>query len=201
MRQITSILFDLGNVLAYIDFDAFWRSLGYFEEREARLFKRGYASWTVRYEHGYISTEEYLKGLQSVFDGRFSAARLTEAFGSIILDPVEGMTEIVERVARTHHTGLVSNTNEIHYALSLNKFPVLKVLSRHYLSFQLHAMKPAKEFYRAILEDRQTDASEIFFVDDLAENIDGARAAGMQGVKFESPMQFEAQLRDLGVIP
>jgi HAD superfamily hydrolase (TIGR01509 family) len=200
MKRITSVLFDLGNVLAYIDFDAFWKSLGCLEQRQVQLFKNGYASWTARYEHGYIATGEYLEGLRSVFDGRFTQERLTEAFENIILDPVEGMSAIVEKVARTRRTGLVSNTNEIHYALSLRRFPVLKFLPQHYLSFRLHAMKPAKEFYDAILDDRMADASEILFIDDLAENIDGARAAGMQGLKFESPMRLEAHLHELGVI-
>lgn len=200
MRKITRVLFDLGNVLAYIDFGAFWKSLGYLEQRDVQPYKQGYTSWTVRYEHGYISTGEYLQGLQSVFNGRCTPAQLTEAFGNIILEPVEGMEEIVEKVRHTSNAGLVSNTNEIHYAVSVSKLPALKMLSRHYLSFQLHTMKPASEFYRAILEDQPVAPSEILFIDDLAENIDGARAAGMQGLKFEQPAQIEARLRDLGVL-
>ncbi len=201
MNNIRCVLFDLGNVLAYIDFDAFWKSLGYLEQQHTQLFKSGYASWTMRYEHGYVSTEEYFKGLHTVFGGRFSAEELTEAFGSILLEPVEGMTEIVTRIARTHDTGLVSNTSEIHYALSLRKFPALKILSRHYLSFRLHTMKPAKEFYRAILNDQPAHPSEILFIDDLAENIGGAQAAGMQAVKFDNLTQIKTRLHDFGVLP
>ncbi len=201
MKRITSVLFDLGNVLAYIDFDAFWKSLGCHDREKMQPFKSGYRLWTDRYEHGYISTKEYLTGLHSVFNGRFPPSQLAEAFENIILDPVQGMAEIVGKVACTCFTGLVSNTNEIHYGLSVRKFPVLNTLSQHYLSFQLHAMKPEQEFYRAILEDRQSDASEILFIDDLAENISGAEKAGMRGLKFENTMQCEARLREVGLIP
>ena len=34
MGKVITVLFDLGNVLAFIDFDAFWRSLGFLHPGE-----------------------------------------------------------------------------------------------------------------------------------------------------------------------
>lgn len=200
MSLISTVLFDLGNVLAYIDFDAFWRSLGYYQQKEIAPFKDRYKSWTFQYETGNISTDEYLKGLHSVFNDYFTIAQLELAFANIILDPVEGMADIVKRVSRTCKTALVSNTNEIHYTLSLAKFDVLKIFPKQYLSFQLRVMKPAEEFYSAIIKDLQVEPSEILFVDDLQTNLDGAIAAGMQVVKFDNKAQLEEVLMSLGVI-
>lgn len=201
MSHIKSILFDLGNVLAYIDFDAFWRSLGYYQPKEIAPFKDGYNVWTFRYETGNISTDEYLKRLQSVFNNRFTLAQLKHAFGSIILDPVDGMKEIVKKVSQTHRTALVSNTNEIHYTMSRAKFDVLKMLPKHYLSFRLHVMKPAKEFYTAIIKDEGIIASEILFIDDKIENIEGALLVGMKAIKFENVSQIEMALKTFTLIP
>jgi HAD superfamily hydrolase (TIGR01509 family) len=198
--QIKTVLFDLGNVLAFIDFNEFWRSLGFLRPEEIVPFADGYKLWTHQYEIGLISTNEYLAGLQSVFGHRFNSDQLKRAFENIIREPVAGMIDIVKRVSHTHRTALVSNTNEIHYKISLEKFDVLGVLHKHYLSYQMHIMKPALGFYTAIIEDQKIDPSKLLLIDDLITNVKGANAAGMQSVKFENPMQLELTLKTLGVL-
>ena len=89
MGKVITVLFDLGNVLAFIDFDAFWHSLGFLHPGEISPFAEGYKSWTHRYEIGFVSTNEYLAGLDSVFGGRFQVNQLQEAFENIILEPVD----------------------------------------------------------------------------------------------------------------
>jgi glucose-1-phosphatase len=200
MSRIRLLLFDLGNVLAYIDFNEFWRSLGFLLPEEITPFADGYTSWTHQYETGIISTDKYFVGLQSVFRRRFKIEQLERAFVNIMREPVDGMMEIVKRVSRTHRTALVSNTNEIHYKISLEKFEVLRVLHKHYLSYQMHVMKPAPEFYDIIIKDQKIDPSEVLFIDDLVTNVKGAQAAGMQTEKFENLAQLEETLKTLGIL-
>jgi len=119
---------------------------------------------------------------------------------SIIKEPIEGMAEIVNEVSGGHLTALVSNTNEIHYNLSQNRFKALRVLQKHYLSYELHVMKPDKKFYQAIVNDLGASASSMLFVDDLEENIKAAKDCGMQGVRFHNPEQFYKELLTLGVL-
>jgi putative hydrolase of the HAD superfamily len=112
---------------------------------------------------------------------------------------VEGMEDIVQRVARTHQTALVSNTNEIHYRLSLTKFEQLKILQKHYLSYQLRVMKPARGFYDAIIKDQGIFPSKMLFIDDIIENVKAAKNAGMQAIRFESTVQLESDLKNLNI--
>ena len=111
------------------------------------------------------------------------------------------MMDVVQRVSCTHRTALVSNTNEIHYKISLKRFDVLGVLHTHYLSYQMHIMKPALGFYVAIIKDQKIDPSELLLIDDLITNVEGAQTAGMQAVKFENLSQLEVTLKSLGVLP
>lgn len=198
--QIKTVLFDLGNVLVFIDFNEFWRSLGFLNPEEIAPFADGYKSLTRQYETGFIPTNEYLTGLQSVFGHRFNVEQIEYAFANIIQKPIDGMTNLVRRVSRTHRTALVSNTNDIHYKISLEKFDALNVLQKYYLSYQMRVMKPARGFYEAIIKDQKIDPSEILFVDDLMVNIESARAAGMQAIKFENTEQLEMTLKALGVL-
>jgi glucose-1-phosphatase len=200
VKKIRTVLFDLGNVLAYIDFSAFWRDLGFLRAEEIVPFTDGYTSLTQQYETGLISTDTYLNGLWAVFNQQFTVERIEHAFTCIIQKPVGGIADIVQRVSRTHQTALVSNTNEIHYSYSQKKVHVLGILQKHYLSYQLHVMKPARGFYDAIIKDQEILPSEMLFVDDIAENVKAAKSAGMQAVQFEGIAQLEINLKTLGIL-
>ncbi len=199
MNHISTVLFDLGNVLAYIDFRAFWHDLGFSRAEEMIPYVEGYTSLTKQYETGFISTDSYLNGLHTVFNQQFTPQRIEQAFACIIQKPVEPMEDIVQRVARTHQTALVSNTNEIHYRLSLTKFEQLKILQKHYLSYQLRVMKPARGFYDAIIKDQGIFPSKMLFIDDIIENVKAAKNAGMQAIRFESTVQLESDLKNLNI--
>jgi haloacid dehalogenase superfamily, subfamily IA, variant 3 with third motif having DD or ED len=200
MKQINTVLFDLGNVLAYIDFSAFWRDLGFLRAEEIAPFRDGYTALTLHYETGYISTDNYLNGLRTVFKNKFTIVQLEQAFSCIIQQPVEGITDIVKRISAAYQTALVSNTNEIHYRLSLTKFEGLKILQKHYLSYQLYVMKPERGFYDAIIKDQGIHPSQLLFIDDIAENVKAAKSAGMQAIRFESTGQLETDLQNLGIL-
>ena len=195
MGQIKSVLFDLGNVLAVIDFYKFWSSLGFLRPEEIAPFTDGYISWTRQFESGFVSTNEYLTGLHSVFGRSFSVEQLERAFASIIREPIDGMMEVVKRVSREHRTALVSNTNEIHYKISLDKLDVLGVLPTHYLSYKMRVMKPAQGFYNAIIDDQKIDPSEMLFIDDIPENVNAAKSAGMQAICFEGVEKLNTSLK------
>ena len=45
-------------------------------------------------------------------------------------------------------------------------------------------MKPQKEMYEHFYERFGLDPQECFFIDDLQDNIDGAKATGMDGYCF-----------------
>jgi glucose-1-phosphatase len=199
VSQIQTVLFDLGNVIVYIDFGAFWRELGFLRPEEMVLFKDGYTSLTLQYETGYISTDEYLENLKKVFKNKFTVVQLEKAFSSIIRQPVEGITDIVKRVSIKCRTALVSNTNEIHYKYSLIKLDGLKLFQKHYLSYQLNVMKPARGFYDAIIKDQGILPSDMLFIDDIAENVEAAKSAGIQTMLFRNIEELETDLKKLGV--
>ena len=199
LSPIRVVLFDLGNVLAKIDFDAFWRALGLKSVDAQSPYAAGYASWTRLYETGHLSTATYLHELRALFQNRFAEQELGSAFGGILLDPIPGMCELVAKVSQSHLTALVSNTNEIHYRISIERYEVLRFLQKHFLSYRLQSMKPAKEFYEAIIRDIGCDPVELFFVDDLSVNVEAARAAGFRGVRFENTDQLAGALRANGI--
>ena len=59
--------------------------------------------------------------------------------------------------------------------------------------------KPSPEAYAAALAHLGVPPSRLLFVDDRQANVDGALAAGIAAIRFESAAQLEAELRARGV--
>jgi glucose-1-phosphatase len=199
VSPVKTVLFDLGNVLVAIDSGAFWNGLGFSHGDDIAPFRNGYSFLTRQYETGQMGTADYLRELHIVFNKKFTVDRIQRAFSGIIQEPIAGILEIVLRLSRTHQTALVSNTNEIHYRLCQAKLEVLKLLQKHYLSYQLQVMKPESGFYDAIIRGQGAIPAELLFIDDLDENVEGAKKAGMQAILFRSSQQLETALQSLHV--
>jgi putative hydrolase of the HAD superfamily len=194
------VLFDLGNVLAHIDFNAFWRSLGLEDPSERTPFIEGYERLTRQYETGLIPTKVFLQNLHFLFMKRFTLDQLQYAFENVITEPIDRMLEIVKEISGARQTALVSNTNELHYALSYARLESLRIFHKQYLSYRLKTMKPDVGFYNAIIRDLQIHPSGMLFIDDLELNVEGARLAGMQAIRFEGVENLKPKLVQLGVL-
>ncbi len=59
--------------------------------------------------------------------------------------------------------------------------------------------KPALAAYECVAAHLQQDPGSCIFIDDRQVNIDGAKAAGMQGILFKSAEQLQQELHSLGV--
>jgi len=200
MTDVQAVLFDLGNVLVRVNVDMFWRSLNFANPEEIAPYAGELKSWAMRYEAGEFATAEFMEGMQRIFGGRFRTEQLHDAFERIIGEPFEGMEQLVGRVSQRHRTALVSNTNEIHHLGSIRLVPALRYLPKHYVSYQLHVMKPAAGFYQAIVRDQQLPPDALVFIDDLEENVKAAVKAGMQGIRFEGVAALEKRLKEVNIL-
>jgi len=69
------------------------------------------------------------------------------------------------------------------------------------MSFELGVAKPDPRFFTVGLERIGVPAAECLFVDDRAENVEGAAAAGVTGVVYRDRATFETDLRALDLLP
>src|SRR3972149_8714762 len=126
MKKPVVVLFDLGNVLVRIHPEAFLRTLGIDTPENRRLYSPKVIEIVKGYERGGDSTEQYLSRLEGLLNhGEFHFGReqIEKAMLSVIGKPLEGMEELVQRVAVGTRVGLLSNTNPLHYHLCLENLP------------------------------------------------------------------------------
>jgi putative hydrolase of the HAD superfamily len=98
-----------------------------------------------------------------------------------------------------HRLLLLSNTDAIHYGWVMEKYPIMRHFDHCVLSFELGLRKPEPAIYEEAIRQAECSPSETFFTDDLAENVAGARLAGIDAVQFQSLEQLHADLTSRGI--
>ncbi len=195
-----AIIFDLGKVLVPFDFALGYRAL---EQRcphpIPEIRRRIAASGLVEHlEKGLIEPRAFVAQLSQVLDLRVDYDAFCQIWGCIFNGQLIP-DEVLASLAARYRLLMLSNTNEIHFQTIREKY----TLTRHFhdliLSFQVHAMKPEPEIFRAAVERAGCRPEECFYTDDIASFVEAARQEGIDAVQFESPAQIERQMNARGI--
>ncbi len=201
------ILFDLGNVLVHISPGAFLRRLGLDTPEDRCLYQVHINEIVRQYESGNADTSEFLSRLETLVNtkqpeisgaphrNRISVEELHAAMLAVIGTPVEGMLELVTRLSSSVPLGLLSNTNPLHYEWCMEHLPVLRHIPSHFLSYQLQSLKPGARIYSQVVRKLQIAPGEILYVDDIPENVEAGRKAGLNSHQFLGREELEEELR------
>jgi putative hydrolase of the HAD superfamily len=197
-----ALLFDLGRVVLDIDFSraiATWAGhAGCAPSDVLSRFVRDEAY--RRHETGQISDADYFATLRTSLGIEISDDHFLEGWNAIFTGE---MPEIADHLARAAgHLPLYafSNTNRPHVAhFTVAYAPLLGHFREVYLSSTIGLRKPDKAAYDHVVNAIGMPASRILFFDDSAENVEGARACGLQAVQVTSSKDVAAALAALGI--
>ena len=148
-------------------------------------------------ERGEIAEAEFARRLEEQLDAGFDLARLRHLYFERI-EPNRPMIRYLAEVrGRGLRTALLTNNVREWEPLWRAKLPELDEIFELVVDSAFVAMrKPERRIYELTLE-RLGDGlcgEECLFVDDLEVNCEGARALGMQAVRFEDTEQAIAEL-------
>ncbi|HWP83671.1 MAG TPA: HAD family phosphatase [Terriglobia bacterium] len=200
--MVKAILFDLGNVLVPVDFRRCHEALARVcphppESVRLRISQNGLPR---RFEQGEISAEQFVAEACRLLDMSIPPETFWEIW-TRILDPEPLIPEVMlAGLRRRHRLLLLSNTNCIHFEAAQKRYPLLRQFDDFILSYQIGAMKPAPEIYRAAIRRAGCLAEECLFIDDLAENVAGALREGMAAIQFVSLEQLQRSLKALRIL-
>ncbi len=94
-----------------------------------------------------------------------------------------------------YRTGLLSNAWGNARAVFTGKYGLGQVLDVLVISAEEGVMKPEARIYHIVLERLGVRPEEAVFIDDIEENVDGARKAGLHGIHFRGTDQTIAEVR------
>ncbi len=117
------------------------------------------------------------------------------------MPPLEGMAELIERLKKAGYSVyLLSNATPRFFDRYLD-VPALTLMDGYFISALYKLLKPQREIYEAFCKKFSVKAEECFFIDDLPQNIQGAKDYGMSGFVFEKDVsELEKALNAAGVI-
>ncbi|MGA8305907.1 MAG: HAD family phosphatase [Candidatus Acidiferrales bacterium] len=95
-------------------------------------------------------------------------------------------------------TAILSNMPSDMVAHVKQNFPWLKHFDHQIFSADVRHIKPEPAIYEHSLKVLNVPASEVLFVDDRDANLEQARTAGMQAIRFQSVNQLRDDLHALG---
>jgi putative hydrolase of the HAD superfamily len=197
-----ALLFDLGRVVLDIDFSravACWAGhAGCTTDDIVRRFVRTEAYWN--HETGRISDAAYFESLRASLGIALSDAQFLEGWNAIFIGEMPGIAPLLARAAKRLPLYVLSNTNNAHVEyFSVLHADVLGHFREIFLSSSIGFRKPDAAAYDHVVKAIGLPAGRILFFDDLAENVESARACGLKAIHVTSRGDVEAALAALGL--
>ena len=196
------ILFDVGGVLLTNGWDRCERSM------VLDRFHLDHAEFETRHliaidawERDAISAREYLDATVFYAPRNFTQQDFLEAIFSVSTLLPDGALSILQELSASGKCMLGTLNNEAREPneYRLRRFDIRKYVSVTLSSCYLGLRKPQPEIYRRALDILGRPAERVLFIDDRQENVTGAEAAGMKGLRFEGEATLRRKLQELGV--
>jgi putative hydrolase of the HAD superfamily len=196
--KVEAFIFDIGNVLVRFD-EQRVRATASAHGAEAETL-REVRSLSAPYERGEISRGVFLERLGSLVAPRGApeeAARLWQE----IFEPNLPMWELVEKLHGQYPLYLLSNTNCLHHDYLVREYAVFEKFSDGVFSYRARMMKPEREIFELAIRQFGVRPEATLYLDDLAANVEAARAAGLRAFLYDPEAHDEclAVLRAQGV--
>ncbi len=203
--RLPALIFDFGNVIGFFDhmkvYEKFAPRLGMDGTQLAGvLVKRGFIDLLVEFECGRIGPRAFAKQTMAMSGLQVPYDEFVQAWNDIfwLNESLAGLIPWFK--SRGYTLVLGSDTNILHSEHYRRQFAAtLDHFDRLVFSHDVGAMKPAVEFYRACALAAGVPAASCVFVDDLIENIEAARQAGMSGHVYKGTPALTAALGRLAI--
>lgn len=196
---IDAVLFDMGGVL--VELGPLDELLGSAMAADD-FWPRWLASPSVRaMESGRCSVEEFAIGLVDELGLTIGPAEVVERFAAFPRGLYAGAAELVASVPDRVVTGVLSNTNPLHWERQADAAAIRGLCDRAFLSYRLGLVKPDREIFRRVAGELALAPERILFIDDNRINVEGARRAGLLAEAARGPAEAAAVLARHGLAP
>ena len=194
------ILFDLGNVLIElrnVGLECAAAALGATSERLVALFNEN--GMAQRIAVGKLSPQEFVEQINRRFGTSVTPADVVSWFGADVAVVFPEAPGLIASLKGRYSLGVLSNTFFGHWDYFMTtdlarQFDALT--ASHLIGF----CKPDPRAFRAALDRMGATAAETVFVDDLAENVEAARALGFRAFQSTTPGELIEGLQRAGVV-
>jgi glucose-1-phosphatase len=193
----------MGNVLLFFDHRRGARQMAAFAGTDPeRVWQDVFASdLLANYERGALNSEQFHAEFCLRTNTNPTQADLEHALSDIFIPNYELWAVIGALKYSGYQLGVLSNTCAAHWEFVNRHYQGLfnGTFSTIALSYELQSMKPERSIYDQAQQLAGVPTEQIFYCDDIAGHIAGAKAAGWDAVVFENVPQYVRDLRARGI--
>lgn len=181
-QETKALVFDLGEVFIRLDFSEVMRLLSKTPVQSMSEWLKTMDQWKVydQYERGRVDSEAFYKHVNERLPAPLSWEEFTKVWSTVLREGVSEAEEILSSVKKSFSIFALTNANALHYDEVMTRYPFMGHFRKVFSSHLLGCRKPELEIYRAVEKEIGFSSSEIFFVDDRPENVEGAKKAGWE---------------------
>ncbi len=193
----------MGGVVFEIDFERAlqtwcnWTSLPIEEIQHRFEMDEAYE----RHERGEIGASEYFAHIRNVLELEASDSEIALGWNAIYLEEIAETVNYILAVKEKIPCFAFTNSNPTHQVFWMAAYPrAIESFHQIFVSSDLGLRKPEREAFDAIADTTGISLDKMLFFDDTEENVNGARAAGMQAIHVKAHSDVKKALVDIGVL-
>ena len=180
--MIKNIIFDMGGVL--IDYNPEKTLYSLFDKETADILLREIFRnpvWSDK-DRGIIFPDEIMERKKDVIPAEHFE-KVTELVNNFYpcMPPFPEMCSLIKKLKENGYGIYLLSNASSDFHERRKGIPALEFFDGVVISADYKLLKPEKEIYLTLFEKFLLNPDECYFIDDVQKNIDGARAAGMDG--------------------
>ena len=201
LRPTRALIFDLGGVLIEFDFKrAFsaWKDISRLSLEELQRSFR-FDEMYEQHERGEITASRYFAHLRDKLALADDLDRIAQGWNAIFSAEIGPTLRLIAAVRANIPCYAFTNTNQSHQETWMRMFPAVATsFEKVFASHEIGLRKPELRAFAYIANELDLPVDELLFFDDLQENVDGAKAAGLQAVLVRTPEDVRNALEAIG---
>jgi putative hydrolase of the HAD superfamily len=197
--EITTVIFDFGYVLSLPPTPSDYQRMAELAGMDGKTFEENYWGQRADYDRGAIDGPTYWRRIAVTAGKQLTPAQIDSLIAHDIAiwmraNPV--MMEWVRGLKRGGVKIVVLSNMPIEISRYMRQHaPWFSDFDYVCFSAEVQLAKPEAAIFYACLKTVHSKPEACLFIDDRVENVEAARALGMQAVKFESVLQLAAAVR------
>jgi len=196
-RTIKALFFDIGGVLVRVDSSSAIEKLSNRLRVEEGAIREAMSPELLeQYEKGHLNSNQFYENLlincesgEKIGIGEF------KKYWQDVLFPNDDMLDFLEKATQRLPVWLLSNTNDFHFDMLIEKFPFMNWVNGGTYSFIEGSMKPEPLIYERAIRRSGKQPHQILFIDDLEKNVTAAREQGLNAIHYQDFQAFQHELR------
>jgi putative hydrolase of the HAD superfamily len=198
---IKVIFFDLGNViLPFNNYQIAEKLSRFSQKREFQDPKKIYAylfdlekGVINDFDKGRVSPSEFFQSIKRYLGLSIAFETFIPIWTDIFVEDRE-VSEIIRSLKGQWRLGLISNTDPFHFKYIVSTFPIVSILEKWILSYEVGFKKPDTHIFQKAIEWASVEPEKILFIDDTKGHVEAAISLGLQGIHFVSANQLRKEL-------